>query len=34
MKTRLATNIDVYSLRLALLLKLVYSNGADFILSC
>ena len=30
MKTRLATNIDGYPLRSALLLKEAYSDGADF----
>ena len=33
-KLRLATNIDGYPLRLALLIKQAYSNGADLILSC
>ena len=34
MKMRLATNIGVYPLRLALLFEKAYSDGADFILSC
>ena len=34
MKTRLATNINCYPLRLALLPKSAYSDGADLILSC
>ena len=34
MKTRLTANIDGYPLRLALLFELVYSDGADLILSC
>ena len=34
MKTRLATIIDGYPLRLALLLEKAYSDGADLILSC
>ena len=34
MKTRLATNIDGYPLRLALLFEYAYSDGADLILSC
>ena len=33
-KTRLATNIDGYSLRLALLFEYAYFDGADLILSC
>ena len=34
MKTRLETSIYGYPLRLVLLFKLVYSDGADLILSC
>ena len=34
MKTRLETNIYGYPLRLVLLFKLAYSDGADLILSC
>ena len=34
MKTRLATNIDGYPLRLALLFEQAYSDGADLILNC
>ena len=34
MKTRLETNIYDYLLRLVLLFKLAYSDGADLILSC
>ena len=34
MKTRLATNIDGYPLRLALLFEYVYSDGADLISNC
>ena len=34
MKTRLETNIYGYPLRLVLLFKLAYSDGADSILSC
>ena len=34
MKTRLKTNIYNYPLRLVLLFKLAYSDGADLILSC
>ena len=33
-KTRLETNIYSYPLRLVLLFKLAYSDGADLILSC
>ena len=34
MKTRLETDIYGYLLRLILLFKLAYSDGADLILSC
>ena len=34
MKTRLATDIDGYPLRLALLFELAYSDSAVLILSC
>ena len=34
MKMRLATIIDRYPLRLALLLEKAYSDGTDLILSC
>ena len=34
MKTRLEINIYSYLLRLVLLFKLVYADGADLILSC
>ena len=34
MKGRLETNTCGYPLRLVLLFKLAYSNGADLILSC
>ena len=34
MKTKLATNIEDFPLRLALLFEKAYSDGADLILSC